>query len=176
MSDYTNLVEAFQQYVKEATVKTKTISVGSTAPNGIMVYTTGEATDDLLVFGDLASQWFSSQQQYRPLPKHSWVMSYCLVDKTWLKLLISEIVGSASVIGSLTSTGVSPTAPSTPVDVCDTLANTLTKQELVEVTILTALIQKSDAMSQLMDTRAGQTNRMIGEARFIANQYLNHSK
>jgi hypothetical protein len=108
MSDYTNLVEAFQQYVKEATVKTKTISVGSTAPNGIMVYTTGKDTDDLLVFGDLASQWFSSQQQYRPLPKHSWVMSYCLVDKTWLKLLISEIVGSASVIGSLTSTKPHP--------------------------------------------------------------------
>jgi hypothetical protein len=136
-------------------------------PNSCIVHTDTPNIPGLLALGVAATKWFLSNGDIAPSQPHYCIMTYDLQGSMCMELSITPIKGGICVLGA---------AGSAPVDMPDTLANTLTKQELVEVTVLTALIQKSDVMSQLMDTRANQTNRMIGEARFIANQYLNYTK
>lgn len=168
MSLYRELIDNFKKQIQTLTANpvygvTKILE----HPNSCVVYTDAPNVPGMLQLGVDVSKWFLSQGDIAPHAPHLCVMSYDMESNTCMELSITPIKGGICVLGK---------AGSPPVDVPDTLANTLTKQELVEMSILTALIQKSDAMSVLLDTRAGQTNRMISEARYIANQYLNHSK
>lgn len=168
MSLYRELIDNFKKQIRTLTANpvygvTKILE----HPNSCVVYTDAPNVPGMLQLGVDVSKWFLSNGDIAPSQPHYCIMSYDLQGSMAMELSITPIKGGICVLGA---------AGSAPVDVGDTLANTLTKQELVEVTIISALIQKSDVMPQLMDTRAGQTNRMIGEARFIANQYLNHSK
>lgn len=168
MSLYRELIDNFKKQIHTLSTNTDYgVSRVVEYPNSCIVHTDTPNVPGLLALGVAATKWFLSNGNIAPHAPHLCVMSYDMQGDMCMELSITPIKGGISVLGS---------SGSAPVDVPDTLANSLTKQELIEVSILTTLLRNSDAMSALIDTRVNQTNRMISEARFIANQYLNHSK
>jgi len=167
MSLYQELIDNFKKEIHTLSSNTDYgVARVVEYPNSCIVHTDTPNIPGLLALGAAATKWFLSNGDIAPHAPHLCVMSYDLQGTMCMELAITPIKGGISVLGDppLVDVAVEP------------LASTMTKREMVELTALSALIHKSEVLSTLTDMRANQTTRMVREAKYIANQYLNSNK